>query len=333
MNFKKLSALSLVTIAAIGGISYAAVSHAQETINPAAKSAMHGRKMGKGMRPHGIVGTVSAISGNTITVNVTKGTTVVSYTVDATNAKVLKNKTASTVSAIAVGDTIMVQGTPTTAGGTTITAKMIIDGIPPMGPGMGGLGNTPGVRGTVSAISGTTITVSGANNTVYTVNAASATFKKFNVTAPTIANIAIGDRIFAQGPLSGTTVTATTVIDMPAGVPNDQDHQGIRGTVAAISGNSITVTVTDPATSATTSYTVDATNATIDKNGTAGSIASIVAGDKIMVQGTITGTTVSATVIHDGAPGNSAAPRHRGFFQRIGGFFGRIFGGGNKQGN
>jgi len=80
--------------------------------------------MGHG--PQGAFGTVSAVNGNTITLTGKDGKT---YTVDASSASVKKVVTSS-VSDIAVGDTLEVSGTTT---GTSITAKSITDGQ--IGPG------------------------------------------------------------------------------------------------------------------------------------------------------------------------------------------------------
>ena len=54
-----------------------------------------------------------------------------------------------------------------------------------------------------------------------------------------------------------------------------------------------------------TVYTVDATNAKIYKGGatTTVSVSAIATGDKVMVQGTISGTNIAATVIRDGVGG------------------------------
>ena len=68
------------------------------------------------------MGTVSAISGNAITLTGKNGTT---YTVDAASATV-KKVSDSSVNNIAVGDTLMVSGNTS---GTTITAANIVDGI------------------------------------------------------------------------------------------------------------------------------------------------------------------------------------------------------------
>jgi hypothetical protein len=66
-------------------------------------------------------GTVSAINGNTVTITNKSNA---SYTVDISNAKVTKNGNAAASSTIAVGDTILAQGT---INGTTVTAVNIVD--------------------------------------------------------------------------------------------------------------------------------------------------------------------------------------------------------------
>lgn len=81
-------------------------------------------QMGKRFGQHrqmGTTGTVSAVSGNTITLTGKDGVT---YTVEAGNASVKKVSTIN-VSNIAVGDTLMVAGDKS---GTTITAKNIMSG-------------------------------------------------------------------------------------------------------------------------------------------------------------------------------------------------------------
>jgi len=86
---------------------------------------------------------------------------------------------------------------------------------------------------------------------------------------------------------------------------------GVFGTVSAVNGNIITVTskkgfgpkaegtTTTNTTVASTTFTVDATNAKITKDNTAGTISSIVVGDTVMAQGTLTGTNLVATTIRD----------------------------------
>lgn len=82
---------------------------------------------------------------------------------------------------------------------------------------------------------------------------------------------------------------------------------GVFGKVTAIDGT--TITITNSRTDAT--YTVDASNATVMKNGAKGSMASIAVGDMIMAQGTASGSSVAATAISDGfgARGNFSGMR------------------------
>lgn len=66
-------------------------------------------------------GKIVTINGNTLTILTT---TNLSYTIDATNAKVLKGKDVITLSGVKVGDTVVVQGA---INGSTVTASTIID--------------------------------------------------------------------------------------------------------------------------------------------------------------------------------------------------------------
>jgi len=191
----------------------------------------------------GIYGTVTAVSGNTVTVQsktFTKGSTtstMTTYTVDASVATIVKNKAASVVSAIAVGDTIMVQGTLT---GTSIVAKTIIDGIViknqpeidknsttlPIGNGQ------PIVVGTVTAINGSTVTITNKSNVSYTINVAGATVTK-NGDTSTVSNVTVGDTVLAQGTINGTSVTAVSLTDSATASTNVNKHKGFFGMIGA----------------------------------------------------------------------------------------------------
>jgi hypothetical protein len=205
----------------------------------------------------GVFGTVSAISGDSITV-ASKGfgpnATATTYTVDATNATVTKDNASSTVSAIVVGDMVGVQGT---VSGTTVAATSIHDGMMRMMRGghggmFGGKGNAsstptmptitgngqPVIGGSVTAITGDSLTVTNKSNVTYTVDATSATVSKAGVTGATIGSIAIGDNVVVQGTVSGTSVTASSVIDQgtapsgsTAGGTNPPQHRGFMGAI------------------------------------------------------------------------------------------------------
>lgn len=118
---------------------------------------------------------------------------------------------------------------------------------------------------------------------------------------------------------------------------------GIVGQVTAISGSMITMTEVGPTATATVAYTVDATNAIVLKNAVTSSLSGIAIGDRILVQGLVIGTSITAVQVMDGPsairPPTSTAweaenhlsgsgastPQHEGFFGWIGGFFASIW--------
>ena len=308
-----------------------------------------------GMMQPAAFGTVTAVNGNTITLTSqanAQNSAATTYTIDATNAKVSKNRASSSVSAIAVGDKVMVMGTTS---GTNIVATSINDGVM---MGMGGQGgiHANGVGGTVSAISGNTITLtakqfqrptaaatsnaSSPTTVTYTVDATNATVQKSGATS-SVSSIAVGDTLMVQGTVSGTNVTATKINDgvmprnMGTGMQNLPTGNGqpiVGGTVSAVSGTSISITNTGGAT-----YTIDATNAKVTKDGvSSATISNVSVGDSIIVQGTVNGSAVTGTTImdHGSAPAAGTATNgqpaaqanHGGILGTIGGFFKHLFG-------
>jgi len=202
-----------------------------------------GRPVGQ-MMGFGVFGTVASINGTTITVtsvprlNMRKTATTtptpspITYTVDAKNAKVTKNNADSAVSAIAVGDTVMVQGTVT---GTNIVAKTIRDEVgQPKQPAIQGNGQ-PIVAGSVTIISGNTITITNKSNITYTVDASNSKFVVRGITSPTISNIIVGDNLTVQGVVNGNSVVASSIIDQKvkadnnSGDNNEQPKRGFMG--------------------------------------------------------------------------------------------------------
>jgi hypothetical protein len=168
----------------------------------------------------------------------------------------------------------------------------------------------PGVGGTVTAVNGNTVTVTGADGKTYTIDASAAAITK-DETA-TVSNIAVGDTVMADGTVSGTSVAATSIHDGKApmgggfgGRGMGGMGRGVHGTVSAISGNTLTVTSTNPQTQVASTYTVDATSATVLKgDGTtkpaASTLSAVAVGDNVSVEGTVSGTSVTAKMIIDG---------------------------------
>lgn len=326
----------VISLLMAAGILSAVPAFAQSTQTaPVGGGQSWGGRGGMQQRAPGVFGTVTAISGDSITLS-SKGfgqsATATTYTVDATNATVTRSGAASSVGAIAVGDTLMVQGT---VSGDSVTATSINDGVRQMGPGPAKI---PGVFGTVSAISGTTLTVTSkggpsttsTSGTTYTVDASNATVIKDGATS-TVSAIATGDTVMVQGTVSGTNVTATKINDgalqgMGKGAGALASLQGtgepvVGGSITAINGDSLTITNKSNVT-----YTVDATNATVIVKNATSSVSDLATGDNVVVQGTVNGTAVTASSVIDQGAQTSGGGAGAGAMHGIGGVMGAIDG-------
>lgn len=235
MNFKKYVSLVLGFVALVVCFSATSVS-ADTTTSTAASSSSHARPSsdmrnksnmmrGKGSSPafgRGIFGTVTSVSGTTLTVSGKQGlgstTATTTFTVNASNAKVMKDNATSTIASVVTGDTVFVQGT---VSGTNVTATMIRDGVwKPGTPGKNGTeqkppitGNgQPVVAGTVSSINGSTIVITNKSGVQYTVDASSGKVVK-GKDQSSLANIAVGDSVVVQGSVTGNSVVASSIMD------------------------------------------------------------------------------------------------------------------------
>jgi hypothetical protein len=176
------------------------------------------------MNPN-MVGKVTIVNGNILTINVKQqreqnmAATATTFTVDATNAKILRGETIIKVSDIAVGDNLVVQGTVT---GNNVVATMIRDGK----IGNGSIGQEdnnqalsqiknngqPIISGKISAISAMSLTVTNSSNIIYTVDATNAKIVQ-GKNVITVSGVKIGDIVIVQGTVNGTNVIASTIID------------------------------------------------------------------------------------------------------------------------
>ncbi len=226
-NIKYLNtAMVFVTVASLA-VALPAFAQTTPVTNQPAQAEKHGQRgmggEGMGMR-RGIRGNVTSISGTTLTITSTnpKDSTTKIYTVDASNAKVNKDGASSSVSAIAVGDTVMVAGP---INGTNVTASNIFDGKmnlnrQPRPEGQGQPENFTGngqpvVGGKVTSINGAIISITNRGNVNYTVDATNAKINKQGIASSTISNISVGDTIIAQGVVNGTSITASSIDDRP----------------------------------------------------------------------------------------------------------------------
>lgn len=228
MNKKQLI-IPMLGMALVGGAITGAIgfAHAQSATTTTQDQSTQVREAHE---KHGVAGTVTAVSGSTITLTGKDGKT---YTIDASAATIEKIVTIN-VADIKTGDTLIVGGS---VDGTSVKAERIMNGkLPENGGGPGKHGKGPfgdrdgksGVRGTISAVNGTTLTVAGKDGTTYTVDASNA--KVVTVasgakpTEATLAALVVGDTVGIHGDVNGTTVTAKHIVDgLPLTPPQPQN--------------------------------------------------------------------------------------------------------------
>ena len=267
---KKSAKIALVLgVAALGALLMTGIQSPALAAGPIGNGMHFGASANMKMGANGVIGSVTAVSGNMITVQSkwpaphAASQTPTTYTVDASNATVTKNGASSTVSAISTGDMVIARGT---VSGTNVAATAIIDGMMPNSrPGMRGPGafhpwsasssnegsstmrrapiiqgnGQPVVGGTVTAVSGTTMTITNKSNVTYTVDASSATVVKGNATS-SVSNVTTGDQLVIQGTVNGASITASSIIDEGAAAqPGSGDGNGTKtppGLVSKIFG-------------------------------------------------------------------------------------------------
>lgn len=191
----------------------------------------------------GVVGTISAINGSSLTVqskgrmmmgnnNTPSATT---YTVNVATATIFKNNATSSLSALVVGDMVLIEGM---VNGTSVTATSIHaspfrpdnkDWNKDKVPFIQGNGQ-PVIGGTVTAVSTSTLTVNNKSGLTYTVNSANAIVYKNNATS-TFSNIVVNDTVIVQGAVNGNAVTASIIVDqgINSGANNNGDKPKVMG--------------------------------------------------------------------------------------------------------
>ena len=214
--------------------------------------------------------------------------------------------------------------------------------------------HNPGVMGVVSNISGSNLVVQSKGfspnsaTTTYSVDASNAAVMYKGATS-TLSVIVVGNSISIQGTINGTLIVATKInVGMGFGrvngqksamgprnasstiqvnMPEGNGQPIIGGTVSAISGTIITI-----ANKSNISYSIDASTAIIKKGNAVSSLSGIAAGDSVLVQGTINGTSVIATTVNDqtqvASANNSTNSNQKpaGFLGGIKNFFSKLFG-------
>lgn len=253
----------------------------------------------------GTIGTVTAVSANTLTVKTATGEIYVVTTTDATVRRGGEEKPATP---IVVGETVYVFGIKN---GTNIVASTIIVGKSKIDVKPTADESRQAYLGVVTAKTDTTLTIVNSTNVAYTVTLASDSQIWINKTKQTtLSGFVVGDNVMIQGTLTGSTISAKKVMAMhlPVGT--------IIGKITAVNGTTLTVLGTDNKT-----YTVLASSATIKASGSSkvSQIANLSVGDEVIVKGDLSGTTLTASAITE-------EKLKGGFFHRFGIFFRGIFG-------
>ena len=191
-----------------------------------------------------------------------------------------------------------------------VTAAMALGGVSfaastpgsvpaaPHGPGGPGRG---GMQGVITAINGGVLTLRrqgpGGSGTLTVDTSGSTTFQEGGPGAKsgtlTLSQLRVGERIAVQGTLSGSTVSAATVAVQPA--------PPLSGVITAINGGVLTLQRQGPGGGGT--LTVDTSGSTTFQEGGPGAtsgtltLSQLRVGERIAVQGTLSGSTVSATTV------------------------------------
>jgi hypothetical protein len=189
------------------------------------------------MRP--LAGTVSAVGNGSLTVSVLASSTaaVTTYTVETGSARILRDGTSTTASAIEAGDRVMVFGT---LSGTVDTAKLIMDGMPQRATGPpafhkgGQAGSFRGRSfasstrpsstafarfGTVEALNGSSFTLAErtrTGTTTFAVDTDSGTQFREGTTTASFSNLAVGNLVAVTGTTTATDeILASKVMIFP----------------------------------------------------------------------------------------------------------------------
>ncbi len=150
--------------------------------------------------------------------------------------------------------------------------------------------NSVSVSAMVTAVNGSTVTLLGSNGAVYTVSVTSATkIQAQDGTVLALSNIRVGDSLKVKGTLSGSIITASSIVDKSTIDSSFSQN----GTMSALSGSVITFVGENNVT-----YSVNTAGATINgSTDVSAQLAKFAVGDKLIVKGTLLSGTVTASKI------------------------------------
>jgi len=161
----------------------------------------------------GVAGTITAISGNSLTVKTMNGQTAQVNVTDQTQFR--KDRQEAKLADFKVGDQIFVRGE--SAGENAWTAQMVASG--PAG-GMGGMREGMGkefIAGEIKAINGTQLTILRPDNVTQTISVDESTSFKKQGQSVTLADFAVGDHVFGRGQLKNDVFVPSELNSGPMG--------------------------------------------------------------------------------------------------------------------
>ncbi len=261
-------ALGGVTVAAVAGASpHSHSSAGRHSHTHVSSVTLHSRSSGAhqvGARDHGAHGAdgvISAVSATSITL--AEHGVAVTFTINSSTT-VTVGSTASTASALAVGEHVRV--TPSTSDPTIAGAIQI---------------ELVRVEGTLSAASATSITVSTefGGTATFAIDASTTVTK--DGAAATAADLAVGQKVVVTPSASNPTTAASIAIHAKVCVS---------GTISAVSASSLTLT---PRSGGSVTFALTAFT-TVTSGGTASSVSALAVGQSVKV--TSTDGTTAATV-------------------------------------
>lgn len=217
---KKLSFLAILLALCVAG-------WAQGTDNAPPPDQPQGQQEGGGSRGGrrggpGVMGEVTAISGNAITVKTKDGSTTTVNVTDQTRFR--KERQEAKLADIKVGDNVFVRGQKGSDG--SVQAEMVA--VPPagmMGNMRDGLGKNF-IMGEIKSISGTQIEIARPDGQTQTIAVDENTSFHKNRESVTLADFKAGDRVFGRGEVKNNVFVAASLNEGQPGMGRGQRMGG-----------------------------------------------------------------------------------------------------------
>jgi hypothetical protein len=208
---RRISALAVFLLVAVWGWGQAAPADSAPEGQPSAQSQ---NQPGRYRRFMGVMGTITAINSDSITVKTRNGQTAQVNLSDKTQYR--KERQAAQLSDFKVGDEIVVRGQPVGQG--VWQAEMVAE-RPAGSPGMGrfreGLGKEF-IVGEIKSIDGTQLTILRPDKVTQTINVDENTSFRKDGQSVTLADLKAGDHIFGRGELKNNVFVPSVLnVGMP----------------------------------------------------------------------------------------------------------------------